>query len=158
MYRGVRVHVDVLERLPDGAWGLREVKSGTHVRAVHLHDAAVQRVVLEGCGLRVPSVEIVHLDGGYVRGDGDIEWPRLFTRVDVTAKVEKLLPDVPRRIEVLQHVLASSEPPAIEPDGHCFSPYTCEFWARCTREKPADWVVSSAGTAEPLRGALRGRH
>jgi len=28
MHAGVRIRVDVLERLPGGAWGLREVKSG----------------------------------------------------------------------------------------------------------------------------------
>jgi hypothetical protein len=56
-HAGVRIRVDVLERLPGGAWGLREVKAGTRVRDVHLHDVALQRFVLEGAGVPLGSVE-----------------------------------------------------------------------------------------------------
>jgi predicted RecB family nuclease len=140
-HEGVRVRVDVLERLPDGTWGLREVKSGTRVKDVHLHDAAVQQFVLEGAGLAVSSVEIVHVDGTYVRGEGDVDWSGVFECVDVTARVTALMDDVADRVAELHRVLQRAEAPAIEPDRHCFTPFSCEFWAHCTREKPADWVV-----------------
>jgi hypothetical protein len=28
----------------------------------------------------------------------------------------------------------------IRPSRHCFQPHDCEFWERCTAEKPKDWV------------------
>ena len=150
VHAGVGVRVDVLERLSGGGWGLREVKSGLRVRDIHLHDAAVQRFVLGGNGLRVPSVEIIHLDRAYVRGEGDVDWPRLFTRVDVSTEVVCLLSGVPARVAALHRVLARTDPPAVEPDGHCFSPHACEFWAHCTREKPVDWVYRLPGWPSPF--------
>jgi hypothetical protein len=150
VHAGVSIRVDVLERLPGGVWGLREVKSGLRVRDIHLHDAGAQRFVLEGNGMRVPSVEIVHLDRAYVRGEGDVDWPRLFTRVDVSTEVACVLSGVPARVEALHRVLARADPPAVEPDDHCFSPHACEFWAHCTREKPADWVYRLPGWPKPV--------
>jgi predicted RecB family nuclease len=140
VHAGVHVRVDVLERLTGGMWGLREVKAGTHVKEVHLHDAAVQCFVLEGNGVRVPSVEIVHVDGGYVRGEGTLDWSRLFARVDVSTEVACVLSSVPSRVDALRRVLTLSDPPAVEPDGHCFSPHACDFWTHCTRAKPRDWT------------------
>ncbi len=156
VHAGVRIRADVLERLPGGAWGLREVKSGAHVKEVHLHDVAVQRTVLEGAGLRVPSVEVIHVDTAYVRGDGEIDWPRFFKRVGVTTAVEPLLPAVLARVEALHRVLALADSPPVEPSTHCFSPHACEFWAHCTRQKPADWVFNLPGRPsrfEELRAA-----
>ncbi len=140
LHEGVRIHADVIERLPDGAWGLREVKSSTGVNDVHLEDVAIQTFVLRGCGLRVPSVEIVHVNTAYVRGDGGIDWPRLFTRTDVTARVEALMADVPARVAAMHAVLAREEAPPIEPSPHCRSPYLCPFWEHCTRDLPEDWI------------------
>jgi predicted RecB family nuclease len=139
-HAGVRIRVDVLERLAGDAWGLREVKSAARVKDEHLHDVAVQRFALESSGLRVPSVEVIHVDTTYVRGDGQIDWRRYFHRQDVTAAVEPLRADIPRQVQSLHTVLALGEAPAIEPARHCFTPRECEFWAHCTREKPADWV------------------
>ena len=136
----VRIRVDVLERLPGGAWGVREVKSGTGVKDVHLPDVAVQRFVLEGAGLSVPSVEIIHVDRNYIRGDSGIDWQAFFKRADVTADVKPLMKSVPARVEELHRVLGLPDTPAIEPDRHCSSPYDCEFWEHCTRDKPEDWI------------------
>jgi hypothetical protein len=30
--------------------------------------------------------------------------------------------------------------PDAEPGSHCGTPYACEFWDRCTADKPADWI------------------
>jgi len=140
LHAGVRSRVDILERLGDGAWGLREVKSAASVKEEHLHDVALQRFVLEGSGLRVPSLEVIHVNSGYVRGDGEIDWPRYFHRQDVTARVAPLRSDVPARVQFLHAVLALDASPAIEPARHCDTPRACEFWTHCTRDKPADWV------------------
>ncbi len=47
-FDNVRIRVDVLERLPDGYWGIREVKSSTSVKDDYINDIAVQLYVLEG--------------------------------------------------------------------------------------------------------------
>ena len=140
LHDGVRMHADALERLPDGAWGLREVKSSTSVSAVHLEDVAIQAFVLRGCGLLVPSIEIIHVNTGYVRGEGEIHWERFFRRVDVTERVETILGDVPARVAAMHDVLALAEAPGIDPSPHCWTPYGCPFWEHCTKALPPDWI------------------
>jgi hypothetical protein len=71
---GVRVRVDVLERLPRGYWGLREVRSTGEVKHHHYDDVAVQVHVLRRTGVRVSSVEILHVNKDYKRGRKGISW------------------------------------------------------------------------------------
>src|SRR5262249_49399583 len=140
-HAGVRVRVDVLERLGPRTWGLREVKQGASVKDVYLDDAAVQRFVVEGAGVRLRSIEIVDVDRDYVRGDDRVDWQRFFRGADVRAETTALLPDVPARVREFRRVLAKRVAPDAEPSLHCFDPYDCEFWAHCTAAKPVDWIV-----------------
>ena len=138
--QNVRIRVDVLERLSGGGWGLREVKSSTQVKDIHLDDVAVQHFVLESSGVRVPSVELLHINRDYVRREGGIDWPAFFVRADLAAESAGRLGEVARTLERFQSVLGESEGPSISPGHHCSRPYACEFWDHCTREKPSDWV------------------
>jgi len=137
---GVRVHVDVLERLGRDAFGLREVKSSTQVKPQHHDDVAVQRWVLEGTGLTVPSVELVHLDREYVRGPEGLDPRRLFRRVELCREIDEAAARVPREVSRLHGVLTRAEAPPIEPGPQCDDPFPCEFWEHCTAGKPEDWI------------------
>jgi len=143
-HRGVRIRADVLERLAGGAFGLREVKASTSVHPVHLPDVAIQKWVLQGCGLAVPSAEVVHVDGGFVRGAGEMgaeDWRRFFVRADVTARVDAQLAELAPRVDGMHGVLGRAAEPEVEPDGHCRRPYLCPFWSHCTAGKPPEWIV-----------------
>ena len=139
-YEDIRVRVDVLERLSDG-WGLREVKSSTRVKDHYLDDAALQLLVLEGAGVTVHSVEVIHVDNTYLRGYGEVEWAAFFARTDVGEQVRARQADLVARLPALRDCLAEEAPPFIAPGGHCHSPYGCEFWADCTANKPSDWIA-----------------
>ncbi len=136
----IRIRVDVMERTPDG-WGLREVKSSTRVKDQHLDDVALQRHVLAGAGVPVSSTEVLHVNNGYLRGTGDVDWPGFFTRVDVTGAIEARRCDLLPRLPPMRTCLQQDSPPLVEPSGHCHTPYGCEFWERCTADKPADWIA-----------------
>jgi hypothetical protein len=151
---GVRIRVDVLERLPGGAWGLREVKASTRLRDVHLHDVALQRFVLEAAGAPLGSVEVVHVDPDYVRGEDGIDWARFFRRVDVRDDTAALLPDIPARVVAHDRVLELAAAPVVEPGPHCFRPYGCDFWDHCTAAKPTDWVFRLPWLDDELRERL----
>ena len=69
-----------MERLPRGYWGMREVKSSGEVKEHHYDDVAVQVHVLRNTGVRVSSVEILHVNKKYVRGKNGISWPKFFRR------------------------------------------------------------------------------
>jgi hypothetical protein len=136
----VLIRADILERLPSGAWRLSEVKSSTRVKPEHLHDLSIQAYVIGGCGVALEQMQLVHVDTAYVRGENGIDWCAYFKRADVTGEVRELLPSVPDRVANMHAVLGLPAAPEVRPSGHCFSPFECEFWSRCTAAKPADWI------------------
>ncbi len=153
----IRIRVDVLERLPSGRWGLREVKMSTGVKDTHLDDLAIQLHVLRACGLDVPSVELVHIDNSYVRGADGIDPVALFTRADCAAHAAARLERVARSAAEFQTVLLRRTAPEIAPSAHCHVPYRCEYWQRCTAGKPRDWVFHLPNARAPLRDTLAAR-
>ena len=46
--RDTRIRVDIMERLGDNIWGLREVKSSSRVKRSYVNDVGVQLYVLKG--------------------------------------------------------------------------------------------------------------
>ncbi len=139
-FDGVRIRADVLERLPGGAWGLREVKSSTGPKDHYFDDLALQTYVLRGAGLVVPSVELVHVNNSYERGPDGIDWRGYFTRLDVRNEIDARLDDVQARLPGLKECVAKERRPFVEPGSQCHSPYTCDYWEACTADKPADWI------------------
>jgi predicted RecB family nuclease len=137
----VLIRADILERLPGGGWRLAEVKSTPRVKPEHLHDLAIQAYVIAGSGVVVDECQLIHIDRDYVRGANGIDWRAYFERADVTSDVRALLPAVPDRIAGMHAVLNAPGAPDVRPDRHCFTPFPCEFWGRCTVGKPTDWIL-----------------
>jgi hypothetical protein len=149
---GVRIRVDVLERLAGGAWGLREVKSGTRMKDHHVEDLALQAFVLEGAGVRVTSIELLHVNKAYVRGQEGIRWPDYFGRVDAWMETAAALVSLPERLPAMRACLSETELPAAEPGKHCGTPYGCEFLDRCSADKPDDWISYLPSTTVVILG------
>jgi hypothetical protein len=63
---GVRIRVDVLQRVNGNAWNLIEVKSSTKLKKEHVPDVAVQLHVLQSAGLSVSLAGIMHINNQYV--------------------------------------------------------------------------------------------
>ena len=136
----VWVRVDVLERAQTGGWVLNEVKSSTRVKPENIDDLAIQRYVVEGCGLEVVATNLIHVDTSYVRGVDGIDWRGFFRICDVTGEVLGALAAAPGRVAQMHRVLALIAAPERRPSSHCFAPFSCEFWDRCTANKPVDWI------------------
>lgn len=135
---GLLIRADVLERKEDG-WRLIEVKSSTSVKPHYVLDVATQLSVLRANGVAVDSVEVMHVDNSYRRGEGDIDWSSMFKRVDVTQKAEDSIPAVTELLARAEQVAADTAAPKVEPGKQCSKPHKCEFWDYCTRKKPEDW-------------------
>ena len=154
-HSGVRVRVDVLERLPRGYWGLREVKSSGEIKEHHYDDVAVQVHVLRSAGVRLSSIGILHVNKKYVRGQNGISWPKFFRRVDVKAEARRRLDGIETRIRKQLACLSRPQAPKIEPDAHCHTPYSCEHWEACTASKPTDWVFHMPNLSARQRAELQ---
>ena len=137
----VRVRVDILERLPRGRWGLREVKASTDLKDHYLDDLSVQTWAVQAAGLRVGSMQLLHLNKEYRRGQTGIACGELFLRVDLTKEVRAAQKSLSGTIASQQDLLRRKASPAVEPSSHCTSPFACEFWDDCTSSKPADWIL-----------------
>jgi len=138
-YGNILVRVDLLERTEPG-WILTEVKASTSVKAHYINDVAVQAWVLQGCGLNVCSVNLMHVNNRFIyQGDGD--YRGVLCSQDISADVFKRRPIIDeKRTEVVQ--MLSSDLPDISVGDHCHSPYSCEFLSICHTEKQPEYPVS----------------
>jgi hypothetical protein len=150
---GVLIRADVLERVltAEGqfcGWRLIEVKSSTKIKDVHLEDLAVQSEVILGAGLTLVSVCLMHINTGYLYRDGAIDLKELFAIHDLSEAVALRRAEVPDRLAEMSRMLFQTQPPAIEPDRHCHTPYDCPFWEHCTKDKPARWIHYLPGSKQ----------
>lgn len=127
---GAFTRVDILVSAGDDLWDLYEVKSTASLKDVHITDAAVQAYAVEGAGLALRTVNLVHLNSAYVYPGGEYDPHELFTIEDVTGMVRGYLPRVPGEIARLQAVLEGPEP-ELRVGMQCTHPYDCEFAAYC---------------------------
>jgi len=138
----IRTRVDILERLPRNKWGIREVKSSQSVKSYHIDDVAIQYHVLAGCGLKVTSVEVVHVNNEFILGNNKkIDWNCFFLREEVLDTVKLKQNEVKKNLNIQKRILTHTSAPSVDPyRKQCSTPFMCDNWADCTQKKPEDWV------------------
>jgi Domain of unknown function(DUF2779) len=82
----------------------------------------------------------MHINTGYLYREGAIDLTELFAIQDLSEAVAQRRAEVPGRLAEMTRMLLQTQPPAIEPDRHCHTPYDCPFWEHCTKDKPARWI------------------
>lgn len=139
-FEDISIRVDILERMPGDRWRMIEVKSSTGVKDYHLPDVALQKYVLERCGLTVPEVFLMHLNRDYVYDGKGYRLDKLFTREALKKEIEGIERVLPKQLARQRETLRRSAPPEIEPGLHCSDPFTCDFYSVCNTPFPEDWV------------------
>lgn len=147
-YGDIRIRADIMERLGENAWGLREVKSSSRVKPSYVDDVGVQLYVLQGLGIEVSSIELIHINTAYTRGDHGIHWPSLFTRDDLTQSTVDKSRDADTTLAYFLGVLADTNQPDIVAGKQC--PKTCDYWDQCTQHMPEDWIHRFGSTETRL--------
>lgn len=117
----ILARVDILERGPRSKWRLIEVKSSTKVKDYYLYDVAIQRLILEGLGMKVVPC-LMHLNREYVYHGKQYELEKLFVIRDITDETAALSQDVKDLIREEHKVLAKATAPEIKPGSHCTNP------------------------------------
>lgn len=131
-WEDTQVRVDVLRNNQDGSWDVIEVKSSTDVKDEHLPDMAIQRYVVEKCGLKVRSSILKHINRDCVSPD----LKNLFTDTDCTERVLVEMQQVPGYLTQMFSTLDKAEAPHTKIGAHCDSPYECGFKALCWKDVP----------------------
>ncbi|MGD2271519.1 MAG: DUF2779 domain-containing protein [Desulfobacterales bacterium] len=148
VHAGVRIRVDILQKLENSKWNLIEVKSSTGIKDVHLADVAIQYHVLQGSGLSIEQAGVLYLNSLYVYDGSRLDLEQLFSFSDLSEKIFGPLERAPSKLNDFNAMLASDTAPLISPDRHCMDPYPCEFWDHCTRKMPEFWVFGLSGIGQ----------
>lgn len=148
----VLVRTDVLVRAGD-AWDLYEVKSSTRVKPENISDVAVQLWVLEGAGLKIRRVCLMHIDNTYVYQGGEYDLERLFAVDDVTGDARSWQPAIPELVARMFQMLEGPEP-ALRIGKRCDNPYTCGFYGYCHAYLPERPITDLPRVSDALIGAL----
>jgi hypothetical protein len=153
-FEDIYIRVDILERLSRNRWRMIEVKSSTGVKDYHLPDVAIQKYVLEQCGLTVSHACLMHLNRDYVYDGKHYQYDKLFTIEDLKEEIECIEQTLPEHLAQQWETLKHAHPPEIEPGLHCSNPFTCDFYAVCNAPFPEDWpgyLPRMGGKVEELK-------
>lgn len=87
--------VDVLKFNPEtNSHSIYEIKSTNSIdRKTHYYDLAFQVNLLRKCGLKIDSINLIHLNSEYIRS-GDLNINLLFKIEDITKEIEELCEEV----------------------------------------------------------------
>ncbi len=136
---GCYCRADIMVPVENEAWDLYEVKSTTRVKDVNYPDVAFQAQVIEGCGIKLDRLYLMHIDNSYVH-QGRFDPVGYFHAEDITAMAGALQPDVAANVARMHETIAGSCP-AMTIGPHCFKPYTCDLWEICSGFLPKDNVL-----------------
>ncbi len=136
IYDGIKIRVDVLSRNSEGTFDLIEVKSSTNVKPEHIPDAAIQLHVVEGSGVPVRKVFLLHIDNSYVYEGGPYDLSMLFRLEDITHRARTFLSSIPESLADMWEVLHGDAAPSIEIGSQCTKPYKCQFYGYCRQDTP----------------------
>jgi predicted RecB family nuclease len=148
VFNNICIRADILERVDDNTWNLIEVKSSTSVKKIYHTDIAVQYFVLQGCGVKINTAGILHLNNRYIYDGHQFDRNSLFTFSDITDSAINMQDQIAQTVTTLNQMLAENRPPDIKPARSCKRPYLCEFWDDCTRNMPQFWVVNLNGMSQ----------
>jgi hypothetical protein len=118
---GLLCRVDVLRKVGNGEVDLIEVKATSGVKPYHLPDVGFQLAVLEGSGLAVRSVSLMHFNPEYVQpGEDEYALCSLFASDDVTEEARQWVAEnLSQCLESMRVDLAQAEPPCVALKNAC---------------------------------------
>jgi len=139
-FDNILVRVDLLERSINSGWILTEVKAATSVKQYYLDDAAVQAWVLQGCGLKLDAVRLMHVNNQFIY-QGDDVYDGLLHAEDISATVFSRIDTIGEQKDAFMEMLAG-DMPDIEMGEQCYSPYECDFCAFCQPDNMPEYPLT----------------
>jgi len=104
--------IDILLPAGKDQWDIIEVKSGTKIKPINLHDVSFQRYVCEKVGLKIRKCFLCHINNEFLK-DGKIKPKDFFTIENVDEQVEELYPEVEVKIKSLFEVIKLRKCPQV---------------------------------------------
>lgn len=134
---GVEARCDILVVHKNQQVDLFEVKSGTKIKHRYVNDLALQATVLAHSDLTLRAAFVLHVNAQYSHKEGEPYPPmQLLRSADVTAKVQKQIDNVQRRIAHFRKALDNEGLLALPMGTFCTLPFPCPHLSRCSGEAP----------------------
>ncbi len=105
-------------------WDIIEVKSGTQVKDINIHDVSFQKYVYENKGIKIGKCFLMHLNNEYIR-KGELDIEKLFIKEDITKEVEEHTNGIKERIDEMFKIINSEKSPKVSIGNQCKDPYEC---------------------------------
>lgn len=120
---------DVIRRISENVWQLKEIKSSTEVKDVHIPDLAIQKYILENNGLNIDETFVIH-----------INTEGTYPNLDSIVKIENttnLVSDysLGNNVKKFQELISNDIEPVKSIGFHCDDPYECEFKDYCWKNE-----------------------
>ena len=136
-FNSVTVRCDVLKKDGD-AWQLTEIKSSMlntlqRKKNDFLQELAIQKYVLEGCGLSIAQIQLMLIDS---EACAYPDLSNFFAFEDVSDEVDQIIDSIDDKVEEFKAVINSDEEPQIAMGEHCNKPYRCQFTDYCQLSAP----------------------
>ncbi len=128
-YQGLFASVDILVK-QGKQWHAYEVKSSTSVKEHHYLDAAFQYYVMQGAGLDISGISVIHINNKYVL-HGALNLKHLFHKVSIRHQVLQLQESIAEKVQDLLTISSRPEAQVVEIGPHCMMPHTCNFMDHC---------------------------
>lgn len=106
--------VDVLKRVEANLFDLFEIKASTSVKTEHIPDLAFQLMVLEGAGIEIRNLGILHVNRDYIRS-GPIDIHSLSALTDVSTKVREVSDETATKVAAALKVMDLADMPDLSP-------------------------------------------
>lgn len=133
-FNGVTAIIDMIVKR-GSKWDLYEVKSSASVHDYHTNDFCLQYYVINGSGLKINDISIVHIDNSFVR-NGEIDCKKLFKIVSVKKQAIEGQADIEANISKFKKILKASNEPTMDIGAHCSDPFECDFHDHCWEHIP----------------------
>ncbi len=131
---------DIVSFVGDKEVDLYEIKASTSVKTEHEFDLAFQTAVLEGSGLKVRNIYVIHVNNKYVR-QGEIKANEITHTEDVTEKVrakgELTAKYMPMALEVAKRLTMPDPNPELAKLGSRYD--WLKIYANIVPQEPVDY-------------------
>ncbi len=132
-FEGLFVRCDILRQTLAGTWELIEVKSSSKVEDDHYWNVAVQAYIVNQTGLSIGTAQLMHINTQTCYFP---DLTNLFTIADITTEVDRLLPEVPQKLNQFKAILAENLEPTLAIGKHCNKPHPCSYVTDCWKHVP----------------------
>jgi hypothetical protein len=143
VHNSILVMVDILVLTPNGYMAY-EVKSSIKVSETYIKDACLQYHVIKNSLPWLADFFIVNLNDTYVF-DGTLDLKKLFKRRSILKDAIRNEDYIREQIKNAQLIIEQNAIPNVNVGKQCFSPYECDFFGTCWKDKAGEDSIFNLG-------------